>query len=82
MKTRNYKTGEFFLAKEEIKNAKGEVLVPVGDVARIMVYDPSKEPTPYGIRTEHGHITQVYVGEEVMTKDPSRAHETPIGFED
>lgn len=76
--SRQFKTGEWFIAKEDIV-AKNAVLVPAGEEARIMVYDPSKGETPYGIRTVTGFITEAYVAESVMVKNPARAHETPKG---
>lgn len=77
---RRFKTGEFILVGEDIVNSKGEVVVPAGGSARIMVFDPSKGDTPYGLRGNEGVMTQAYVGEAMLHKDPSMAHHTPKGF--
>lgn len=77
--SRLFKTGEWVLVNTELTTSKGEVLVPAGGEARIMVYDPSKEATPYGLRTPEGHVTQIYVAESTLCKHPARAHETPSG---
>lgn len=74
---RQFKTGENFIAKEQILNTKGEVYMEAGEVACIMVYDPSKGATPNCIRKDGTHTNAVWVSEAVMLKDPSRAHLTP-----
>lgn len=77
--TRNFKIGEHILANGDIPDLTGGVYLADGDTACIMVYDPSKGETPYGLRRQDEHINSVYVGEAQLRKDPSRAHLTPKG---
>ncbi len=79
MSQRNYACGEFVFVTEDITTTKGEVVAMTGGEARIMVYDPSKGDTPYGIRGVDGHVTYVYVGEKSLAKNPAKAHLTPGG---
>lgn len=77
--SRQFKTGEWVLLANNFTNSKNEIIAEAGTEARIMVYDPSKEETPYGLRTPTGSITQGYVGESMLVKYPARANETPVG---
>lgn len=77
--SRQFKTGEWVFVNHDVTNAKGEIIIPVGGEARVMVYDPSKGETPFGLRSADGCITQAYVGQTSLSKNPARARETPTG---
>lgn len=77
--SRLFKTGEWVFVNADVVNAKGETIIPKGGEARVMVFDPSKGETPFGLRTPTGFITQVYVNEAILVKNPARARETPTG---
>lgn len=77
--SRQFKTGEWAFLNHDITNPKGEVILVAGSEVRVMVYDPSKGETPLGIRLNDGSITQAYVAESSLSKNPARARETPSG---
>lgn len=77
MQARLFKTGEFVKVNVDVINSKNELVVAAGGSARIMVFDPAKGDTPYGLRTDGGCITQAFVAESILVKDPSMAHHTP-----
>lgn len=77
MSQRNFATGEHIFVAEDVLTANGVVVALQGGEARIMVYDPAKGDTPYGIRGEGGHSTQTFVAESVLRKNPAKEHLTP-----
>lgn len=76
---RNYRTGEWIYASCDIIDSTGKIYLTEGEEARIMVFDPSKGETPYGLRGTEGTLTAAYVSEAQMRKNPGKAHLTPLG---
>ena len=70
---RKFKTVEWVTAKDNIVDSKGAVVLPSGQEAQIVVYDPVKhEDSPYGIRIDPSSSAVFFVKEDQLLKHPTR----------
>ncbi len=59
MQTKQFKVGQYVQsAGARLMNEKGDVYLEPGEIARVMVFDPSgHEDAPYGLRKEQNAVT-------------------------
>lgn len=80
MQARKFKTGQYVQSPTTLLNDKGEVYLELGQVARIMMFDPiGHETRPYGLRKEYNpitgeqaeHITRHFFSEDQLMASPA-----------